>query len=93
MRATIAGAAAFAVAALLAAAAPTLPLELPALALLGAASVLFAASINTGLQLAAEPRDARPRDGALLDRLPRLDADRRADRGLARARRSRRGLR
>ncbi len=56
MSATIAGAAAFAAAAALAAAAPTLPLELPALALLGAASVLFAASINTSLQLAAEPQ-------------------------------------
>ncbi len=54
-RVTAAGAAAFGIAALLAAAAPTLALEMAALALLGAASVTFAASINTGLQLAAEP--------------------------------------
>ena len=56
MQATIAGASAFGVAGLLAAAAPSLALELPALALLGAASVVFAASINTSLQLAAEPQ-------------------------------------
>ncbi len=56
MGATIAGATAFGVAGLLAAAAPTLALELPALALLGGASVTFAASINTSLQLAAEPQ-------------------------------------
>jgi MFS family permease len=45
----------FGVAALLAAAAPTLPLEMAALALLGLASVTFAAGINSGLQLAAAP--------------------------------------
>jgi MFS family permease len=45
----------FAVASLLAAAAPTLPLEMAALALLGLASVTFAAGINSGLQLAAAP--------------------------------------
>jgi MFS family permease len=56
MTATIAGAGAFGAASLLAAAAPTLALILPALALLGAASVLFAASVNTALQLAAEPQ-------------------------------------
>lgn len=46
---------AFGAAGLLAAAAPTLPLEMVALALLGAAAVTFAATINAGLQLAAEP--------------------------------------
>jgi len=50
-----AGAIGFAVAGLLATFAPTLPLEMAALVLLGAASVIFAASINAGLQLAAEP--------------------------------------
>jgi MFS family permease len=53
----IAGAAlAFGVLALLAAAMPTLALEVPVLALLGAASVTFAASINSSLQLAVSPR-------------------------------------
>jgi MFS family permease len=48
----IAGSAlAFGVLSLLAAAAPTLALELPVLALLGAATVTFAASINSYLQL------------------------------------------
>jgi MFS family permease len=42
--------------ALLAAGAPTLALELVALAPLGAASVTLAASINSSLQLASEPR-------------------------------------
>jgi MFS family permease len=45
----------FGVFALLAAAAPTLELEALALAPLGAASVTFAAGINSTLQLAAEP--------------------------------------
>ena len=54
-RLTVAGAAAFVVAGLLAAGAPTLPLEMAALALLGGASVVFAASINAGLQVAAAP--------------------------------------
>jgi MFS family permease len=54
-RAAGAAAAAFGAAGLLAAAAPTLPLEMVALALLGAAAVTFAATINAGLQLAAEP--------------------------------------
>jgi len=45
----------FGTAALLAAAAPTLPLEMAALALLGLCSVTFAAGINSGLQLAAAP--------------------------------------
>ena len=40
---------------LLAAAAPTLPLEMAALGLLGVCSVTFAAGINSGLQLAAAP--------------------------------------
>jgi len=45
----------FGIASLLAAAAPSLPLELLALIPLGAASVTFAAGINSSLQLAAEP--------------------------------------
>lgn len=48
-------AAGFGVTALLAAAAPTLPLAMLALGLLGICSVTFAAGINSGLQLAAEP--------------------------------------
>jgi len=52
----IAGAAlAFGVLALLAAAMPTIALEIPVLALLGAAAVTFAAAINSSLQLAVEP--------------------------------------
>ena len=69
---------------LLAAVAPSLPLQILALVPLGAASVTFAAGVNSTLQLAAAPRDARARDVALLGRLPRLDADRRAARRLAR---------
>jgi MFS family permease len=49
------GALAFGVAALLSAAMPSLALEIPALALLGAASVTFAATINSTLQLAVSP--------------------------------------
>jgi len=45
----------FGVASLLAAVAPTLPLMMAALALLGVCSVTFAAGINSGLQLAAAP--------------------------------------
>ena len=52
----IAGAAlAFGVLALLAAAMPSLALEIPVLALIGAAAVSFAAAINSTLQLAVEP--------------------------------------
>ncbi len=54
----------FGVASLLAAAAPTLALELPVLALLGAATVTFAASINSYLQLEVRP-DMRGRVMAL----------------------------
>jgi MFS family permease len=50
-----AAALAFGVTALLAAAMPTLALEVAMLTLLGAASVTFAASINSTLQLAVEP--------------------------------------
>jgi MFS family permease len=46
---------AFGVTAALGAAMPTLALELPVLALLGAAAVTFAATINSSLQLAVEP--------------------------------------
>ena len=52
----IAGAAlAFGVLALLAAAMPSIALEMPVVALLGAAAVTFAATINSSLQLAVEP--------------------------------------
>jgi MFS family permease len=50
-----AAALAFGATALLAAAMPALALEIPVLALLGAAAVTFAASINSTLQLAVEP--------------------------------------
>ena len=50
-----AAALAFGLTALLAAAMPTLALEIPILAMLGAASVTFAASINSTLQLAVSP--------------------------------------
>jgi MFS family permease len=49
------GALAFGVAALLSAAMPALALEIVTLALLGAASVTFAATINSSLQLAVSP--------------------------------------
>ncbi len=51
-----AAALAFGTAALLAAAAPALALEIAALVLLGAASVTFAATINSSLQLAVAPQ-------------------------------------
>ena len=54
-RLLVAAAFGFGAVALLAAGAPTLPLELVALVPLGAASVTFAAGINSSLQLAAEP--------------------------------------
>jgi MFS family permease len=50
-----AGALAFGVLALLAAVMPTLALEIPVLALLGAAAVTFAATVNSTLQLAVSP--------------------------------------
>jgi MFS family permease len=50
-----AGALAFGISALLSAAMPTLALEIPFLALLGAAAVTFAATINSTLQLAVSP--------------------------------------
>jgi MFS family permease len=49
------GALAFGVAALWAAAMPSLAFEIPALMLLGAASVTFAATVNSTLQLAVSP--------------------------------------
>lgn len=49
------GALAFGLTALLSAAMPALALEVPALALLGAAAVIFAATINSSLQLAVAP--------------------------------------
>ena len=55
---------AFGVLSLLAAAAPTLALELPVLVLLGAATVTFAASVNSYLQLEVRP-DMRGRVMAL----------------------------
>ena len=51
----VAAAFGFGAVALIAAAAPTLPLELAALVPLGAASVTFAAGINSSLQLDADP--------------------------------------
>jgi MFS family permease len=59
-----AGALAFGIAALLSALMPTLAFEVPALMLLGAASVTFAATINSTLQLAVAP-DMRGRVMAL----------------------------
>jgi MFS family permease len=50
-----AGALAFGISALLSALMPTLALEVPFLALLGAAAVTFAATINSTLQLAVSP--------------------------------------
>ena len=81
---------------LLATAAPSLELLAAALVPLGAASVTFAAGVNSTLQLERRARDARPGHGSLLDRLHGLDADRRADRRrdlrrLGRARRARPG--
>jgi MFS family permease len=49
------GALAFGISALLSAAMPSLALEIPMLALLGAAAVTFAATINSSLQLAVAP--------------------------------------
>ena len=60
----VGGALAFGLTALLSAAMPTLALEVPALALLGAAAVTFAATINSTLQLAVSP-DMRGRVMAL----------------------------
>ena len=54
-RLLIAAAFGFGAVALLAAVAPSLPLEIAALIPLGAASVTFAAGINSTLQLAADP--------------------------------------
>ena len=68
----------FGLAMLGAAAAPTLPLELVAMALVGASSVAF---LSHGQQHAAArrgPADARPGDGAVGGGLPGVDADRRA---------------
>jgi MFS family permease len=59
-----AGSLAFGIAALLSALMPTLVFEVPALMLLGAASVTFAATINSTLQLAVAP-DMRGRVMAL----------------------------
>jgi MFS family permease len=54
-RLLVAAAFSFGAVALIAAAAPSVPLEVAALIPLGAASVTFAAGINSSLQLAAEP--------------------------------------
>ncbi len=51
-----ASAGAFGVLCLLAAVAPTIALEIPVLALLGASAVTFAATINSSLQLAVDPQ-------------------------------------
>ncbi len=63
-RLLVAAAFGFGAVALIAAAAPSIPLEMAALIPLGAASVTFAAGINSSLQLAAEP-DMRGRVMAL----------------------------
>jgi predicted MFS family arabinose efflux permease len=54
-RLLVGAAAAFGIAELLVAAAPTIPLQLAALIPLGAVSVTFAAGVNSSLQLAVEP--------------------------------------
>jgi MFS family permease len=54
-RLLVAAAFGFGAVALIAAGAPTLPLEVAALVPLGAASVTFAAGVNSSLQLAADP--------------------------------------
>jgi MFS family permease len=54
-RLLVGAAAAFGVAELLVAAAPTIPLQLAALIPLGAVSVTFAAGVNSAMQLAVEP--------------------------------------
>ena len=51
----VAASAAFGIFTVLAAAAPTLPLTVVALTLIGASSVTFAAGVNSSLQLAVEP--------------------------------------
>ena len=69
----------FGVAQLIAAFAPTLEIQLLALVPLGAASVTFAAGVNSSLQLNSGA-PARADHGAVLGRLRGLDADRRAAR-------------
>jgi MFS family permease len=54
-RLLVAAAAAFGIAELLVAAAPTIPLQLAALIPLGAVSVTFAAGVNSAMQLAVDP--------------------------------------
>ena len=54
-RLLVGAAAAFGIAELLAAAAPTIPLQLLALVPLGAVSVTFAAGVNSAMQLAVDP--------------------------------------
>ena len=97
-RLIVGAAAAFGIFELLAAAAPSLPLQI---ARAGAARRRLG-HLRRGRQLLAPARrlagDARARDVAVLDRLPRLDADRRparrlAGRGRQPARRSRPGRR
>ncbi len=80
LRPLVLAASVFGVAMALASAAPTLALELVALAFAGGASISF---MSTGqLDAAADrrARDARARDVAVVRRLPGLDADRRPDR-------------
>ena len=76
-RALVWSAAAFGVAELAVAAAPTFVIQMLLLIPLGAISVTFAAGVNASLQLAAPGPAPRARDGALLDRFSRLYADRR----------------
>ena len=80
----IVSSAAFGICTLLAALAPTIELAAVALALTGAASVTFAAGVNSALQLAVEPDHARAGHGPLLRRVPRVHAHRRPAGRLAR---------
>ena len=77
------------IAILLAAVAPTMPLELAALVFVGYGSITFNSMAKTVLQLAAEADDARPGDGAVGTGLARLDPDRRLHRRLDRPGRGR----
>ena len=65
--------------------APTLPVAIAALVLVGAASITFLARANTTLQLSSDPAHAGPGDGPVDGGLPRQHADRRADHRLDRA--------
>ena len=88
-RAVIIASFAFGVAILLAAAAPTLPIELVAMTIVGAASVTLPRGRQQHAPARRPARHARARDEPLGRRLPRHDADRRPDRRLRRRERRR----